>query len=214
MTRDNVLPQIIMTLEQRAFLRGYQKFEIRSDGDLEVTVKRFGSHNQFKFPLWHLDPSPARVKRMQPGNLVGTILFGLLSLGTIIGMIASHDAGVAAALGFPLFLFGLLFFICLSKLMATSINAKIFHYRGNNNGIYIWFEKPNAKTFDEFCETLSRKAQEAWDNRPIEPAPQSLAGELAALKKLKDAGVLNDSEFQRAKSKLLEQAEQKRIGFA
>jgi hypothetical protein len=209
-----MIPEKITTIEQRAFLRGYQKFEIHPNGELEVTVKRFNSHNQFKFPLWHLDPSPARIKRMQPGNLVGTIIFGLCSLGTIIGMIASHDLGIAAALGFPLFLFGMLFFACLSKLMTTSINAKVFHYRGNNNGIHIWSENPNTKTFNEFCETLSKKAEQAWNNRPIEPAPQSLAGELTALKKLKDSGVLNDAEFERAKAKLLEQAEQKKIGFA
>lgn len=209
-----MLPQTSTTLEQRAFLRGYQKFEIRADGKLEVTVKRVTSHNQFKFPLWHLDPSPARLKRIQPGNLVGAIIFGLCSLGTIVGMIVSRDVGIVAALGFPLFLFGVLFFACFSKMLATSINAKVFHYRGNNNGIYIWFEKPDAKTFNEFCEVLSKKAEEAWNNRPIEPAPQSLAGELVALKKLKDSGVLNDSEFERAKSKLLEQAEQKKIGFA
>jgi len=37
---------------------------------------------------------------------------------------------------------------------------------------------------------------------------------MAAWKKLKDSGVLNDAEFERAKAKLLEQTEQKRIGFA
>ena len=209
-----MIPQTITILEQHAFLRGCQKFEIRSDGEMEVTIKRFTAHDQFKFPLWHLDPNPARVKRMQPGNLVGTIIFGLCALGTIVGMIVSHDLGIAAVLGFPLFLFGILVFACFSKLITTLINAKVFHYRGNNNGIHIWFEKPDPKTFNEFCETLSRKAEEAWNNRPIEPAPQSLAGELISLKKLKDSGVLNDAEFERAKAKLLEQTEQRRIGFA
>jgi hypothetical protein len=204
----------IITIEQRAFMRGHQKFEICPNGELQVTIKRFNTLNQFKFPLWHLDPSPARVKLMQSGNLLGAIIFGLCTLGTIAGMIASRDVGIAAALGFPLFLFGMLFFACYSKMITTAINAKVFHYRGNNNGIHIWFEKPDAKTFNEFCETLSKKSEEAWNNRPIEPAPQSLAGELAALKKLKDSGVLNDAEFERAKSNLLGQAEQKKIGFA
>jgi len=209
-----MIPERITTIEQRAFLRGYQKYEIRPDGELEVTVKRFSSFNQFRFPLWHLNPSPTRIKFMQVGNLIGTIIFGLGSLGTIIGMIAVRHAGVAMALGFPLFLFGLLSWVCLSKLLTTSINSNIFYYRGNNKGIYIWFEKPDAKTFNGFCETLSKKAEEAWENRPIEPAPQSLAGELTALKRLKDSGVLNDAEFERAKAKLLDQAEQKKIGFA
>jgi hypothetical protein len=209
-----MIPEKKTTIEQRAFLRGYQRSEIRSDGEMEVTVKRFTTHNQFKFPLWHLNPSPARIKLMQPGNLVGTIIFGLCTLGTIVGMIVSRDIGIAATLGFPLFLFGMLFFACLSKLVTTSINAKVFHYRGNNKGIHIWFENPNAKIFNEFCEALSKKAEEAWNNRPVEPTPQSLSGELSALKRLKDSGVLNDAEFERAKSKLLDQAEQRKIGFA
>jgi len=64
-----------------------------------------------------------------------------------------------------------------------------------------------------FCETLTQKAEDAWNKRPIEPFAQSLAGEIAALKKLKDSGVLSDVEFERAKAKLLEQAEQRKIGF-
>jgi hypothetical protein len=209
-----MVPDIVTTIEQRAFLRGFQKFEIRPDGEIEVTVKRFTAHNQFRFPLWHLNPSPTRVKFVQVGTLAGAIIFGLASLGVVVSMVASKDWGLAGALGFPLLLFGLLFWACFSKLLTTSINAVIFYYRGNDKGIHLWFDRPDAKTFNGFCETLSRKAEEAWNNRPIEPAPQTLAGELAALKRLKDSGVLNDSEFERAKAKLLEQVEQKKIGFA
>jgi hypothetical protein len=61
---------------------------------------------------------------------------------------------------------------------------------------------------------LTKKAEEAWNHRPIEPDRSSLAGELAALKKLKDTAVLTDAEFERAKAKLLEQQEQRRIGFS
>jgi len=209
-----MIPEKLISIEQRAFLRGYQKFKIRPDGELEVTVKGFNSVNQFKFPLWHLNPSPTRIKFSQIGNLIGAIIFGLCCLGTVIGMIAPRDGGLAIALLIPLSMFGLLFWVCYSRWITTSVNANVFYYRGNNKGIHIWFEKPDAKTFNDFCANLSEKAEEAWNNRPIEPTPQSLAGELAALKKLKDSGVLNDSEFERAKSKLLEQAEQKKIGFA
>src|SRR5438105_14614685 len=107
-----MIPEKITTIEQRAFLRGRQKFEIRPDGDLEVTVKRFATHNHFKFPLWHLDPNPNRIKFLQVGNLVATIVFGLISLAVVIGMIASKDSGTATALGFPLLLFGLLALAC------------------------------------------------------------------------------------------------------
>lgn len=209
-----MIPEKITTIEQRAFLRGYQKFEIRSDGELEITVKRFTTHNQFKFPLWHLNPSPSRIKFMQAGNLAGVIVFGLCELGIIAGMIAVRDSGVAMVLGIPLFMLGLFFWVSFSKLLTTSVNSNVFYYRNGRGQIHIWFEKPDAKTYEAFCETLTKQAEEAWNNRPVEPVPQSLAGELAALKKLKDSGVLSDAEFERAKAKLLEQAEQRKIGFA
>lgn len=212
-----MIPEKITTLEQQKFLRGRQKFEIRPDGELEVTVKRFSLHNQFKFPLWHLNPSPTRSKFTPPGPMVGTIIFGLVCVGFIVAMIVglftTRDWGLIGALAFPLFLFGIVFGACIWKLLTMSINANVFFYRNGHGQLHIWFGRPDLKTFNEFCEVLSRKTEEAWNNRPIEPAPQSLAGELAALKKLKDSGVLNDSEFERAKSKLLEQAEQKKIGF-
>ena len=209
-----MIPETTTKIEQRVFLRGYQKFEIHPDSELEVTVRQISAHNQFKFPLWQLNPSPTRIKFLQVGSLVGLIIFGLCSIGVIVGMIASRDGGIAAVLGFPLFLFGMLTWACIWKLKTASINANVFYFRNGKGQLHVWFDKPDAKTFHDFCETLRIKAEEAWNNRQIEPAPQSLAGELAALKRLKDSGVLNDAEFERAKAKLLEQAEQKRIGFA
>lgn len=209
-----MIPEKTTTIEQNVFLRGYQKFEIRPDGDMEFTFKRFTAHNQFKFPLWHLNPNPTRLKLAQPGSIIGAVIFGVCSLGVILGMIASRDWGVVAALAFPLFLFGMLFWACFWKLKTQSVDANVFYFRQGDGQLHIWFEQPDAKTFQAFCETLTKKAEAAWINRSIEPEPHSLAGELAALKKLKDSGVLNDSEFERAKAKLLEQAEQKRIGFA
>jgi hypothetical protein len=113
----------------------------------------------------------------------------------------------------PAFFVWDIFWVCITKLLTTSVNANIFYYRNGKGQLHVWFEKPDAKTFHEFCETLSKKAEEAWNNRPIEPTAQSLAGELAALKRLKDSGGLSDEEFERAKAKLLELTEKRKIGF-
>lgn len=213
-----MIPEKITTLEQRKFLRGRQKFEIRQDGELEVTVKRFSLHNQFKFPLWQLNPSPTRRKFIPPGPIVGAIVFGLVCAGFVVGMFVglftTRDWGLIGALAFPLVLFGIIFGACIWKLLTLSVNANVFHFRNGQGQLHIWYGKPDEETFNDFCKTLSKKAEEAWNNRPVEPAPQSLAGELTALKKLKDSGVLSEAEFERAKAKLLDQAEQKRIGFA
>ena len=128
-------------------------------------------------------------------------------------MIVSHDWGIAGPLIFFLLLFGGVFLACLWKLKAQSVNAHVYHFRQGNSQLHVWFEKPDPKSLHAFCELLTKKAEEAWSNRPIEPASQSLAGELLALNKLRESGVLNDAEFERAKAKLLEQAEQRKIGF-
>ena len=213
-----MIPEKITTLEQRKFLRGCQKFEIRSDGELEITVNRLGFHNHFKFPLWQLNPSPTRRKFIPPGAIVGAVLFGLIFAIFVVGifviLLSKEDHAAAAALLVPLILFGIIFGVSVWNWMTKAVNANVFHFRNGAGQLHIWYAKPDLKTFNDFCETLGKKAEEAWNNRPIEPAPQTLAGELVALKKLKDSGILNDAEFERAKAKLLEQAEQKKIGFA
>ncbi|MDB6018879.1 MAG: hypothetical protein JWR19_3368 [Pedosphaera sp.] len=209
-----MIPERATSIEQRVFLRGYQKFEIRPDGDLEVTLKHFFTHNQFKVPLWHVNPNPVRLKFMQVGSLIGAIIFGLATVGTLVGMVTSSDRGLVIAMGFPLFFFGMLFLVCFWKLRTQSVNANVFYFRNGQGQLQIWFDKPDATAFQSFCELLAAKSNEAWNSRPVDPSSQSLPGELAALKKLKDSGVLNEAEFERAKAKLLEQNENRRIGFA
>jgi len=208
-----MIPDTSNSIEQKSFLRGRQKFEIRPDAEIEITFDRLTVHRKFKFPLWHLNPSPERLKFTQTGSLVGAIIFGACSAGVIAGMIGSHDWGLTAALGFPLFLFGCLFCICLWRFRTQSVNAMVYYFRNGDGQLHIWFEKPNPKTFQSFCEALTKHAEKAWQERPSDPSAQSLAGEITALKKLKDTGVLSDAEFERAKTKLLEQVEQRRIGF-
>jgi hypothetical protein len=208
-----MIPEKITTIEQRAFLRGFQKFEIRSDGDLEVLVKRFPAHNQFKFPLWQLNPSFTRLKFVQVPSLIGLVIFGLASFGMIVGMILSKDRTNVEALGLPLLAFGALTAACFWKFRTLSVNAVVFYFRNGNGRLHLWFEKPDAKTFHAFCETLTKKSEEAWQNRLTDPGQQSLAGEIAALKKLVDSGALSEADFQRAKDKLIGSPDERKIGF-
>ncbi len=209
--------QETLCIVQKAFVKGKQKLEIRTDGDLEITFKSIFIQRQFRVPLAQIIPKSERHKIKDPGAMVGLCIFGLLTFATLYGMFtcfsSPSDRDVAGILFIP-FLFFLVFaLVCFFRLRTQSVNATVFYTRGGNE-IDVWFEKPDTESFNSFCETLSKKAQEAWDNRQVDPAPQSLAGELTALKKLKDSRVLNDAEFERAKAKLLEHAEQKRIGFA
>jgi hypothetical protein len=213
---QSMLPQENLILEQKAFLKGCQRIEIRPDGDLDISFKRLSTHRQYRIPLWHLDPKPARHKVVHSGGLAGTIIFGLGTLIVIWGIISNlrlpQDRPTAVVLLFPLALVGGFFAMCFWRYKTLSIDATVFYFRGEGQ-LHIWSDKPDANRFSSFCEVLSKKAEESWNHRPVEPGSQSIAGEIAALKKLNSTGVLTDAEFERAKAKLLEQAEEKRIGF-
>jgi hypothetical protein len=208
-----MIPQETRFLDQKIFLKGSQKVEICSDGNLEVTFKKAFTRRQFKISLWAVLPNPERFLHRQGGDLIGMIFFALLTLGLIIPMFVSKDSGMVIVLGFPALLFGILSGSCLWRWKNGSTNILAFNLRGGGQ-IHLWFGNPNQQAFDSFCDTLLRKADKAWVEREIEPSTQSFAGELVALKKLKDSGVLDESEFARAKSKLLGNSEERRIGFA
>ena len=216
-TGIDMVPRENLILEQKAFMKGRQRLQIRPDGDLEIYFERLSTRRQFRIPLWQIVSKSERHKFLNSGNLVGTIIFGALTLGTLWGVISclrsTTDKDVAIVLAFPLLFFGVFAWICFWRLRTQSVDAVVFYNREGGQ-IHVWFEKPDAGTFYSFCEALSKKAEEAWNHRPLEPAAQSIAGEIAALKKLNSSGVLTDAEFERAKAKLLEQTEQKRIGFA
>jgi hypothetical protein len=207
-----MIPEKITTIEQQAFLRGYQKLEICQDGNVEITIKRFSSYRQFKIPLLRIVPNSARMKFYPTGTSVSVTIFGLLTLWTLIQVVSAKDWNTANVFFVPLVFFGILLTVCLCIFRVRSVNATVFYLRQGGQ-LHIWFEKPNAKAFELFCEELSKKAEEAWQNRPPEVSPQSLAGELAALKKLKDDGVLSEAEFEKTKAKLLGPVEERKIGF-
>lgn len=214
-----MIPETTTTIEQRGFLKGYQKLVIRPDGDLEVFFKRFSIQRQFRVPLAQINPKSERHKFQNVGSLVGTIIFSVLSLITLWGgiscLLSPPDRSVAPVLLFPFAFFVVFTGVCFFKFGQQSVNAMIFYFRDGGQ-IHVWFEKPDAKTFNSFCETLSKKCEEAWNNRPLDLSVQSIAGEIAALKNLHNKGVLSDSEFERAKAKLIDQTEpkDKKIGFA
>lgn len=214
-----MIPERATTIEQRGFLKGYQKLVIRPDGDLEVFFKRFQIERQFRIQLSRINPKSERHKFLNVGSLVGAIIFSVLSLITLWGgiscLLSPPDRSIAPVLLFPFAFFVVFTGVCFSKFGQQSVNAMIFYIRDGGQ-IHVWFEKPDAKTFNSFCETLSKKCEEAWNNRPLDSSVQSVAGEIAALKNLHEKGVLTDAEFERAKAKLIDQTEvkEKKIGFA
>lgn len=207
-----MLPQKTTVLEQKVFLRGSQRLEITQDGDLKYVRKQMTSRQEFKIPLWQINPNAERIKRLELPTLIVTIVAGLIALFVISKMFSQRDASTLLSLriitGILLFVAG----ICFWSYQNNSINSLVFYFR-HGGGIPLWHNKPNAETFEAFSHHLSTKAEEAWNNQPVDAGSQTLSGELTALKKLNDSGVLNDEEFERAKAKLLDKEDERRIGF-
>lgn len=205
-----MIPERTLSLAQSVFLRGRQTFEICED-ELKVGFRNFRVRREFSVPLWQIDPSSERIKQAHVSTLLGAIIFGVCAAGTIAGMIASRDLAVAAALGFPLFFFLVLFGNCFWKFRVHSIDAVIFHLR-NGGQLHLWSDSPALQPFEDFCASLKQCAKDSWERRPVANG-NSLAGEIAELKKLKDTSVLSEAEFERAKAKLIEASNERRIGF-
>ena len=211
-----MMPQETTRLEQQAFIKGWQKFEIFTDQDLEVSFKRLATQRCFRIPLWQIDPKSERHKYPHYGTWISLAVFSALALVTLYGIIgclrSEPDKFTAGMLAFPLVFFAVFSWICFWRLKTLSVDAVIFHTRAGTQ-IHVWHDNPDAATCNAFCETLSKTSEEAWNNRPLDPSIQSMAAEIAALKKLHATGVLSDAEFERAKTKIIDQGDLKRIGF-
>ncbi len=197
-----MVPTEHTTLEQKAFLRGCQKFEVHASGELEVRFERFSTLRQFKVPLWQIIPNPERLRFRPRGSLIGVIIFGAIELFFLIGICVVKDVGAGGALAVPMVLFGIIFVTCLWHYFAIQVNALVFRQR-NGGQIHVWYEKPDATSFRAFCDALTKRAELAWQNRPANPA-SGLAGVILALKELVESGTLTEAEFQKAKEKLID----------
>lgn len=199
-------------LQQTSFLKGVQKFEILPDGDLLVSLKRMTTRREFRIPLWMILSKPERLKFQQFGTLVGAIVFWILALPVVIGMFSAPDLPVLFILMFPLLFFSVLGAVCFWKFKVLSVDAIAFNTRDGEQ-IHVWADLPSTQECHEFCDLLAKLSEEAWNSRPHDPTQQSLAGEISALKKLLDSGILTADEFETAKARLISGTGERRIGF-
>jgi hypothetical protein len=207
-------PKKTTVLEQKRFLRGVQRFEFAADGSVDVTFRNFSVHRQFKIPLKQIHPEWERIKYRAGGALLGTCVFGTLWIGTLVGAAFIRDtAARMAILCFPGTLLAIPFVASLVKLKTQAVDCVSFPIR-NGGALHIWFDKPDSKTFQEFCAELSKRAREAAEgSENARSQAKSLAAEIDGLAKLRASGILSESEFAEAKARLIESIGERKIGF-
>jgi hypothetical protein len=196
-------------LEQSAWLRGKQAFEVRDNEDMiRVTTKFQTTLSEFQIPLNIVHPEPNRFKSTNMAGIITMSVFGALSLLFVILAILK-DAALAMLLLFTL----PLFFAGLRQHRRMSLDAQIFHSRINGqNLLVLWRNNPTIQEFEAFTKGLRERLLKV--EIPIaNPLNQSIADELRKLGELKKDGIITESEFAEAKAKLLGAFEQRKIGF-
>ena len=198
-----------LTLEQSAWLRGKQAFEVRQSEDMIRVRTDFQSTlNEFQIPLNIIAPEPNRFKTLNMAGIITMVLFGSLSLLMVI-LAIFQEKNIA----WMLVLFLPVFFAGLKQHRRLSLDAQIFHSRINGqNLLVLWRDNPTLEAFEAFSKGLQERLRKV--EVPISnPVNQSIADELRKLGELKKDGIISEAEFSQAKAKLLAALEQRKIGF-
>lgn len=197
-----------LRIEQKAWLRGTQAFEIRDNDDfIRVTRNAQSTLNEYQVPLNILHPEPNRFKHLNVPGIVCMAIFGALCLLMVV-----------LAFSEPAFLMMLVFFVPLVfagfvQFRRASVDAKVFHTRTDGQAaLVIWCDLPSKTAFEEFTNGLTEKLRKI--DLPVSgPQTQSVADELRKLGELKKDGIISDKEFVEAKARLLGSLEKRQIGF-
>jgi len=197
-----------LKLEQSAWLRGKQSFEVREHEDMIRVLTEFRSTlNEYQIPLNVMHPEPNRFKRSDMAGLITMFIFGSLSLLMVALAIFREPAfGLMVIFFLPVFFFG------FAQYRRLSVDAQIFRSRINGqNLLVLWRDNPDTQQFGTFTKGLRERLLKV--EIPISnPLNQSIADELRKLGELKKDGIITESEFSEAKAKLLGAFEQRKIG--
>jgi hypothetical protein len=197
-----------LKLEQSAWLRGRQRFEVREDEDVIRVMTKFRTTlNEYQIPLNIVLPESNRFKSLNMAGIVVMVVVGPLNLLMVI--LAFKEPAFLMALLF----FVPLFFLGLMQHRRMSVDAVIFRSRLNGqNLLVLWRNLPTIEEFESFTKGLHERLRKV--EVPItSPARQSVADELRKLGDLKNDGLLSEAEFIDAKTKLLGSLEARKIGF-
>jgi len=189
---------------QKAFMKGSRRFALPGDGTIQCEYRHGRSFYRFAVKLGGLDPNSRQDRFFATGMLVGSVILGTPAVGMLIGAMLSKPASDARIV-FAVFcvLLSLFALMCILGLLKQSYRLLVFPNPTNaNDSIVLFVDSPDKEQFNRFVADLNRQIMQARES-PV-GIGGSLATEIRELLKLKDEGVLTESEFQKAKTKLIE----------
>ncbi len=206
-----------MIFIQKKMFRGRQEFRLQDDDHIFISFKTHGGERSFTIALAGLDPRSARIKTSAYGFLIAAVPTALFTAFMLLGVILQRTAAEVIQALIVTVVFGGISFLCFRENARKSTDIVTFYSRANGKPVLLpWYNNPNKAAFDTFITELTNRIKESIKRADETPRvfANTMAGEIMALKKLVDDGVLNGAEFERAKAKLLETAGEKRpIGF-
>lgn len=191
-------------ITQKAFLKGSRRFELADDEDAIRCEYRKGRNlYRFKVELAQLNPSGLEDRHFATSMLVGTLIFGLATIGMLTGIVFSKPWSDGRII-FTLFgiLFLLITMMCAFGIACQNYRVFVFPNQASMGESVVFFsDKPDEDQFNRFIEELKERIAKAKLKQP--QAKAGIASEIRELLKLKDEGVLTEEEFQKAKARLI-----------
>jgi len=190
-----------------------QSFEILPDNEIAISVKNPGSFDSWKWPLRHFETTYSRAKGRHLQPLILVVPFGLITLGTLIGVIFNLCSGEPiGGLLVVAIIMGAITALFAYMITRKSYDVVNFSSEGGAK-LTLWYNNPSPAKFEAFVEELRKSIQKARDLPPPSEYSPSLTAELNRLREMHQAGQLSDAQYEAGKNRLLGIEPERRMGF-
>lgn len=194
--------QTVASLKQRHFLFGTRAITLTSDNQLTIKENSLFRKDTTQIPLEILQGAPAYSKTFSIKWLINTLV--LFGIGWLI-YIASTEFNIPA-LNLITLIFAIGGIYASYQFFYYSNNLVIYRNAyTNDNYLYLWNNKPNAKAFKKFIDKLNSKIEGFEIDKAKSPAEKiELYSQHLAF--LHSENILSNEELSRLSKKVYEKA--------
>lgn len=191
---------------QESKLKGLiNEFTIFNDNQCyQKVIKKHGGRHKFRVNLSYLDPEPRRERKLADSWLVTAAISAILAFLLIyLGWFSDNSAGLHTQLLYIL-LCTTVSFSCIAFMIAilkTRDRLVIYSKCGRAPVLQLINNNPDRESFLKFMNCLSRHILLSRKNISCS-ATELLAMELKELRRLKDEGVINGSQYDISKQRI------------
>lgn len=177
-------------------------FKVYDDKILSVVDMSLTSTKKYWVQLCHFDPEPVNVRSINFRIGLAALVLSLIAYLTVsagtsfeLATLNQHYKSIAALLI-------TLSVICLVFMIYTSKNLTVFFTYHARYPIAMFLKNyPSKSEYNTFVSTLSELVKRARETS-IHEKSQDLANELSELRRLKNASIVTENEYDEAKRKI------------